>query len=220
VDATPSGVRGSSLRQLAVSGFKAGQRFVPALVRINVEHEEPSIFARRQTDVCLFPCVPPLPDFCIVGRGIVYPVFRARVLTDTVTHRLMTGMLALIFTSVRVARMLADSRTSDSPAGTRLGRVSGRGVHGENRPAERRTSQRGHHLIHFLPCLLKEFHQESTAQILHPFRCPRVTISLSLRSTSDIAPSYCYCLLSHAPTRDLFDIFPRSLYSEGKNIFC
>jgi hypothetical protein len=125
------------------------------------------LFARRNADIRIFPYVPPLPDFCLISRGIVYTVFRARVFADAVTDGLMAGMLALIFASVFMADVFANLRTRDSPAGARLGRVSSRGMNGENRPAERRISPRGLHLIDFLPCLLKEFHPESTAQISH-----------------------------------------------------
>jgi hypothetical protein len=52
-----------------------------------------------------------------------------------ITNRLMTGMFATVLAGVLMAWMLANLRTSDSPAGARSDGVSGRSVNGKNGPA-------------------------------------------------------------------------------------
>src|SRR5262245_34414807 len=82
----------------------------------------------------------------------MYTVFRARVFADIPANRLMTSVFVLIFAIIFMAEVLADSRTLDSPAGARFGRVSGGwSVNGKNRPAECCISQCGLHVIHPLP---------------------------------------------------------------------
>jgi hypothetical protein len=79
---------------------------------------------------------------------------RRRMFPDTVTNRLMTGMFAIIFAGVLMARVFAEIRTIAPSAGTRLGRISGRSVNRNNRPIKLSIPQRGgRHLIHSLNSL-------------------------------------------------------------------
>src|SRR5262249_50625976 len=136
VDASSSGLRGSRFRQFAVFGLKRGQRFGAALARIDVEREEARILARRDADIRLRPDVPPTPDFRLVGRGVMRPVPRARMLPGARANRLMARMSAHVPACVLMAWVLAKPRTCDSLAGARSGRVSGRRVDGKSGPAE------------------------------------------------------------------------------------
>src|SRR5262249_29595540 len=112
------------------------QRFGAALARINVEREKARLFARRNADIRIYPGLPPPSDFHLIGRGVAYPIFRARVFADAITNRLMARVFAPVLASVLMAWVLAKLWTSDSPAGARSGGVSGRGVNGKNGPTK------------------------------------------------------------------------------------